>query len=339
MGRELHRVPLDFDWPLRKVWKGFANPHFRPCPEAAKNNCHGGNTSAGRWLDAIVHLISLVGREGYQNTPEMHARWAKTGRTYPHPWLQEWGMAPRTKIPHDVDKKLCAIEDQRERFAALDQYRRRHPAQLLTLDSEIAALVSGLAKGRNLGPLAGGETSYAIYRTLVEAAGITDERWGVCKVCDGHGIDPAVREAYENWEREPPPTGEGWQLWETESSRCRRELLAVIIRRDSPLCQTSRNCTNCRPPHQPRLDAESANLIERPLRALDEGIERLIDANTCREQWIAGTHLNAHSAPVHQAEVDDRLGTVQQIAALHDRVLRPRSRPLPHRHGDRLAVE
>lgn len=26
MGRELKRVPLDFDWPLQKVWSGFRNP-------------------------------------------------------------------------------------------------------------------------------------------------------------------------------------------------------------------------------------------------------------------------------------------------------------------------
>lgn len=33
MGREIKRVPLDFDWPLNAVWKGYLNP-FRsePCP-------------------------------------------------------------------------------------------------------------------------------------------------------------------------------------------------------------------------------------------------------------------------------------------------------------------
>jgi len=35
MGREIRRVPLNFDWPRRKVWKGFVNPHYvhrRMCP-------------------------------------------------------------------------------------------------------------------------------------------------------------------------------------------------------------------------------------------------------------------------------------------------------------------
>lgn len=35
MGRQLHRVPLDFDWPLGKVWKGYINPYadlMTDCP-------------------------------------------------------------------------------------------------------------------------------------------------------------------------------------------------------------------------------------------------------------------------------------------------------------------
>jgi len=27
MGRKLYRVPLDFDWPLHQIWKGYINPY------------------------------------------------------------------------------------------------------------------------------------------------------------------------------------------------------------------------------------------------------------------------------------------------------------------------
>lgn len=33
MGRELKRVPLDFDWPLNERWKGYVSPEWRACPE------------------------------------------------------------------------------------------------------------------------------------------------------------------------------------------------------------------------------------------------------------------------------------------------------------------
>ncbi len=29
MGRELKRVPLDFDWPMQKTWPGFQNPWYK----------------------------------------------------------------------------------------------------------------------------------------------------------------------------------------------------------------------------------------------------------------------------------------------------------------------
>lgn len=35
MGREVKRVSKDFDWPLRKIWEGFLNPHYQHSKE-----CH-----------------------------------------------------------------------------------------------------------------------------------------------------------------------------------------------------------------------------------------------------------------------------------------------------------
>ena len=54
MGRELKRVPVDFDWPLEKIWEGYLNPHFAECPE-----CDGsGYSRAGKVLrGAVVDLV------------------------------------------------------------------------------------------------------------------------------------------------------------------------------------------------------------------------------------------------------------------------------------------
>jgi len=38
MGRLLKRVPLDFDYPLGKVWKGYLNPYYIECDQ----QCEGG---------------------------------------------------------------------------------------------------------------------------------------------------------------------------------------------------------------------------------------------------------------------------------------------------------
>ena len=73
--RTLMRVPLDFDWPLHKVWRGYVNPHYRACPD-----CDNGNTSAGRALRRLVHLLLIAGECGLQEDEEVH------------PWLREAGI-------------------------------------------------------------------------------------------------------------------------------------------------------------------------------------------------------------------------------------------------------
>lgn len=190
MGRELKRVPLDFDAPLNEIWKGYINPHFKPCPEVATGKCHNGLSCAGAWLDAISRFIAVIGQEATQNTPGMMNHFKRTGRIYPHPYLREWSQAPR-----------------------IHNARR---ADLVSLDEELAGLIKKMAGGCDLGPMAGSSAGWEIRRTLLRSAGLDDE-WGICKVCNGEGLDPATKEAYEGWKEEEPPEGEGFQLWETTS--------------------------------------------------------------------------------------------------------------------------
>ncbi len=57
---------------------------------------------------------------------------------------------------------------------------------------------------------------YVAVEKLIVAAGLP-KTWGYCPVCGGQCIDPAFQERYEAWHPEEPPTGEGWQVWETVS--------------------------------------------------------------------------------------------------------------------------
>lgn len=164
MGREIKRVPLDFDWPLRKVWDGFQNPHYKACPEP---HCYNGGTAASELLDSVVHLILIAGESATQESL--------------HPYLREIGCHRFDYIGPD------AIE-----------------------------LSTGLA-GR--APSGFGHDAcdrWSAIKKIRQAAGLP-ESWGVCPVCHGDAIDPAVKEQYEAWRETEPPTGEGWQVWETVS--------------------------------------------------------------------------------------------------------------------------
>jgi hypothetical protein len=54
----------------------------------------------------------------------------------------------------------------------------------------------------------------------VEARARREGVYGVCEWCHGEGElwdTPAIKDAYEAWTPTEPPTGEGYQLWETTS--------------------------------------------------------------------------------------------------------------------------
>jgi hypothetical protein len=177
MGRELKRVPLNFDWPKDKVWQGFLNPHYKGhCQDC--DECEGsGSTSALNRLSDLVSLLMISGED------------AKRGKC--HPYLSQ---------------------------APLHHTQGKVPSK------EMVQLTAGLA-GRE--PSFLGHDSCDNWRAtkkIIAAAGLP-EKWGYCPKCLGEGSvwDSQENKAKaENWQQEQPPTGEGYQLWETvsEGSPC-----------------------------------------------------------------------------------------------------------------------
>jgi len=83
-------------------------------------------------------------------------------------------------------------------------------------EANAVELTTGLA-GRP--PLLGHHDSLDAWhatKAILRAAGL-DEAWGTCPVCKGHAIHPDDIPASETWKETEPPTGDGWQLWETTS--------------------------------------------------------------------------------------------------------------------------
>lgn len=179
MGRQVRRVPIDFDWPLDKVWEGFLLPdrlHEDRCP-----HCTRGMTAAAEWLQTLASRIDMLGSDiGDQ----------KRGRPM-HPWLAQDGYPP-----HDDRHQVV-----------------RPSADIL----DLLAGLTDESPDRIMSPMRGGD-GYRIARKIVEAAGLDSKTWGVCPTCDGHASIEKYegqRAEAEAWEPTGPPEGEGWQLWET----------------------------------------------------------------------------------------------------------------------------
>jgi len=192
MGREIKRVPVDFDWPLDKVWEGFLTPndlYGDPCTE-----CNGGETWSSRWLYLLCNRIGMLAsdvRDQERSKPM-------------HPWLAN-DTYPPIKWHPDPEKTRPFISD------AYDVMRPT---------PDIIDLLAAIADAPpdEVGGFLGRNVEYDLYKAIVKASGL--ESWGACSVCDGHGEYeryPGQRAEREAWERTEPPTGDGWQMWETVS--------------------------------------------------------------------------------------------------------------------------
>lgn len=199
MGREIKRVALDFDWPLDKVWEGFLVPkkfEGTDCPD-----CVGGQTHAGWWIQSLSQRISMLGSD---------IRDQKLGRPM-HPWLQN------DQYPHGH------WEGNSTTYGSNKYVVDRPSEDILDLFVGLSKFVGNEKKPEDFMDLFGGD-SYLIYRVLAKAAGLDGEwgedSFGSCKTCKGEG----QLEQYEGqfgerdaWEPQEPPTGDGWQVWETVS--------------------------------------------------------------------------------------------------------------------------
>lgn len=65
MGRELKRVPLDWDWPLDKIWKGYINPYSKYCGNCPDCDGSGESPESKRLSD-----LWYAGQHGVDFKPE-----------------------------------------------------------------------------------------------------------------------------------------------------------------------------------------------------------------------------------------------------------------------------
>jgi hypothetical protein len=195
MGREIKRVALDFDGKRGETWKGFLNPHHKPCP-LSDIECMAGSTTGRAWLENILRFLALVGEEG---------QGPRRNGTYPHPYLAEFPQAVTTRGKFDMSSN-----DVRK-------YRCVERPKVLPPSKDLFDLVVKLTESEPGRIGIEGINVWKLEQKLFELAGVDADTWGVCPVCKGDGVDPACKEAYEAWESEDPPEGPGWQVWEHTS--------------------------------------------------------------------------------------------------------------------------
>lgn len=231
MGRQLRRVPLDFDWPRNKVWEGFINPHRSAAIQCM--HCAGtGSSPEALRLHSLWYGYTPFKPEDRDSkpytaeTPEVRAFAERNVRRAP----EFYGEPNESNIVREANR-LCELFNsqwshhlneadveallQRDRLMDIthdwkpgEGWKRKEPAVRPTAQEVNLWSISGQGGGHD------GINCWAVIHAELERL----EQPSACAHCEGKGEtwpSEQAREASDNWEASEPPSGEGYQLWET----------------------------------------------------------------------------------------------------------------------------
>jgi hypothetical protein len=244
MGRELKRVPMDFAWPLNETWGGYLNPwrvNSIKCP-----SCDGSGYSPeekrfkDQWYGYVPFDAAEYGatpltvdhpgivafaRRNAERSPEVYGSSQGAIAAEARRLFDLWrGMWMHNLIQSDVDALLEAgrlmdfthvprTEEQREicraKVAAGGNSWLPEPNGYRPTAEEVNAW-SILGMGHD------SINSWVCIEARCKREGVPKS----CPSCAGEGdmwTTPEAKAASEAWKRIEPPTGEGFQLWETTS--------------------------------------------------------------------------------------------------------------------------
>lgn len=216
MGREVKRVPLSFDWPLGEAWDGYLMP--KRLGEKKCETCDGGGYSPE---------AERLKNRWYGYVPFDPAETGSTPFTVEAPEVRAFAERNVGNSPDFYGTGEAAILREAKRLA--DLWNRSWSHHLHQRDVDVLLAEGRLREFAGQSPTAaevnlwslGGFGHDSINQWIVVRAEC--ERLGVaetCAACGGHGSVerwPGQRAEAEAWERIEPPTGEGWQMWETTS--------------------------------------------------------------------------------------------------------------------------
>jgi hypothetical protein len=206
MGRKLMRVPLDFNWPTDMVWKGYINPYKSQECKACDGSGHNPETKklSDDWY-------SFDNQEWIY--PDGH-----TGRRYNN-------LAWSNHITQDEVIELAKhgrLSDLMDKWYNYDKetnvwtYCDRNTREWIVCDEPNYPTAEKVNNWNRTGIGHDSMNQWICVETRAKRLGV----WGECEYCNGNGeiwASEEVEKLHDEWNQYDPPTGEGYQLWETTS--------------------------------------------------------------------------------------------------------------------------
>jgi hypothetical protein len=236
----MKRVPMDFDWPIGKVWGGYLNPYSHQAIDCPTCGGSGRSADANRFHD-----------EWYGKVPFDPVAYGAKPLTVDHPEIKAFATRNVERSPDFYGSGDAAVlREQRRLFAHWRGQWCHHLIQAdvdalveagrlkdfthrpLTPEQAEALRATGnywMAEPNGYRPTADEVNTWSLHglahdainaHVCIEARCKRDGVPDTCTRCAGEGTlwpTPEIKQLEEDWKEVQPPTGEGFQLWETTS--------------------------------------------------------------------------------------------------------------------------
>ena len=228
MSREVKRVPLDFDWPLYERWHGYLMPEQLRETRCAACDGSGWSPFAKMMQDVWYGYLPF--------RPEMTG---STPLTSHSPAVRVRAERNVAAAPDFYGTGVWAVEREARRLAAFFNSAWSHhldagDVEALLEHDRLWDFTRHWSRERRWQRVLGGRpptpaevnewslsgmghdstNAWACIRARCRREGVPD----TCYFCDGNGsfeVYAGQRDDADAWTRTDPPTGDGWQLWET----------------------------------------------------------------------------------------------------------------------------
>ena len=231
MGRAVKRVPLDFDWPLEEPWKGFLNPHYDVATQCPDCEGYRGASPALRelrdkwygyiafkpedngstpYLPSNPHIIRCARRSLGVNEHFEGPRLEREAERLCARFNRQWSHHLNDQDVADLLGSCYAstLRELTHTWSTENGWQPKEPAYVPTAQEVNDWAINDAFFTSS--------TAYVISKARLAREGKDSK----CPHCKGEGEfwpSEEAKAAYNNWEKEEPPVGEGYQMWETVS--------------------------------------------------------------------------------------------------------------------------
>lgn len=210
MGREIKRVPIEFNWPKDAVWGGYLNPYYKQCIDCPECNGRGSSKEYKALEDLWYGYLEFnPENNGSESFPVDHPYIVALAKRN----TEACGLAS----PMQEQRRLQSLFNARWMH-----HLNQHEVDLLLKEGRLWDFKDKKPTAREVNEwsiMGFGHDAINCWIVVKDKAQQLGIRTDCCR-CNGEAAlwpSPEIKKMADEWSRTEPPDGEGYQLWETVS--------------------------------------------------------------------------------------------------------------------------